>query len=541
MQGGEGMSTLDDFDPGVPEERFDDAKPVARPSRERIAPPDRSPPHSAEAEEHVIACCLLDGGDKDDKGNLLYPSLARAAESGVTAEDFYFPANRLLFEVCCDLRNGAQAVEVTTLGEELKTRRQLEAVGGYAYLMQVTGKIPTTAHAGYFIQKVREKAILRAAIKAHTQAVEEAYQFTGDLNEYLRLTHARLDAVTRATVIASQADKQARLAAHRVQNAQPPKEPTTRLYLADKPIATPGNIVTLISKAKTGKTAALGAAVASIIAATTNTLDRDTFKFRSSNPMGHAVIVIDTEQSRYDAWQCYQRTLKRAGDDADPPWLHHYALVGYTAGELREATELALKHGMDKHGGVFILIIDGVADLAASVNDEAECNGLVSWIRKLTVDYDAPAICVIHSNEAKMSGDDGRGHLGKQLTRKAESNLLLKKTGEVTVITSEKQRKAPITEADGVAFAWSDKAGRHVICDAPNAGEPHKGGRPSKYQFSDFTSIFPKEASKAITRPALYRFASFRNLLNDAYTDGLVQRAEKSFGFVYYIDVNTGA
>jgi hypothetical protein len=76
---------------------------------------------------------------------------------------------------------------------------------------------------------------------------------------------------------------------------------------------------------------------------------------------------------------------------------------------------------------------------------------------------------VIHSNEGLKSGDDGRGHLGKQLTRKAESNLLLKKEGETTAITSEKQRKAPITAADGVAFKWSDEEGRHISCGIPIA------------------------------------------------------------------------
>jgi len=69
------------------------------------------------------------------------------------------------------------------LAEELKTRRQLEVVGGIAYLMQVTGKIPTTAHAGYFIEKVREKQMLRELIKAATGAVEQAYGFTGTIQE----------------------------------------------------------------------------------------------------------------------------------------------------------------------------------------------------------------------------------------------------------------------------------------------------------------------------------------------------------------------
>src|SRR4051812_34457177 len=77
--------------------------------------PDRSPPHSAEAEEHVIACCLLDGSD----------SIARCLEARITAESFYFPANRLLFEVLLGLYQKTPPVSLEILAEELKTRRQL--------------------------------------------------------------------------------------------------------------------------------------------------------------------------------------------------------------------------------------------------------------------------------------------------------------------------------------------------------------------------------------------------------------------------------
>ncbi len=252
--------------------------------------------------------------------------------------------------------------------------------------------------------------------------------------------------------------------ARRISICNTPPEPVTRLFLAGKPIATPGNIQTLISKAKTGKTATIGATVAAIIAAITGRTDLDTLGFTAPNPEGKAVIVIDTEQSIYDAFLCYQRSLKRADIEKDPEWLYHYALVGYPSEKIKESLVLILEKVSKKHNGVFFIILDGVADLVLSVNDEAESKTIVTKLRALCVQYDTPMLTVIHSNEAAKSGDDGRGHLGKELTRKAESNLLLKKSGETTVITSEKQRKAPITEEDGVAFKWSNADGRHVSC-----------------------------------------------------------------------------
>ncbi|MDD3181140.1 MAG: replicative DNA helicase [Opitutaceae bacterium] len=165
----------------------------ARPSADTLSassPPDRSPPHSLEAEEHVLSCCLLDGSE----------SIARCLEARLTPEAFYAPANRLLFEVITALYQKTPPVTMEMLAEELRTRRQLDAIGGFAYLMQVTSKIPTTAHASYFIGKVREKHLLRELVKAATGAVEECYNFTGGIEEFVDKVEADLFRVTQDRV-----------------------------------------------------------------------------------------------------------------------------------------------------------------------------------------------------------------------------------------------------------------------------------------------------------------------------------------------------
>jgi hypothetical protein len=122
-----------------------------------------------EAEEHVIACCLLDGGD----------TLRRAKLAGVREESFYFPANGTTWRLMAGLVNAGKVLTLEVLAEELKTQRLIEAVGGFQYLMQVTGKVPTTSHAGYFIEKIVECERLRETIRAATEIVEGAYAYTG--------------------------------------------------------------------------------------------------------------------------------------------------------------------------------------------------------------------------------------------------------------------------------------------------------------------------------------------------------------------------
>jgi hypothetical protein len=340
------------------------------------------------------------------------------------------------------------------------------------------------------------------------------------------------------------APKASLLAGKRVQASTPPTEPVTRLFLAGKPIATPGNIVTLISRAKTGKTATLGACTAAIITASAGTtaLKPDNLGFTATNPNGHAVIVIDTEQSPFDAYTCYKRSLDRAGQPDDPKWLYHYTLVGISPEDLKKAIDEAITVAKSECGQVFVLILDGVADCVNSVNDEAECNGFVNWLRERTVTHDCPAVCVIHSNEGVKTGDDGRGHLGKQLTRKAESNLLLKKVGEITTITSEKQRKAPITEADGISFQWSDEHQRHMSCAGPE-NKKKGGGRKREHDIHAFWECLPKPGEKPMTGSQLHKFAAqmqeikpqtFKDLLNEASQDGLLTRTyDKTLGYFY--------
>jgi replicative DNA helicase len=150
-----------------------------RPRRRRepefrvVADNGRQVPASSEAEEHVLACCLLDGSE----------TIGRCLEDKLAAEAFYFPANRIIWNVMLELYRRCPPVTLEKLGEELVRLKQLDAVGGWPYLMQVTGKIPTTAHAGFFVERVKEVWLRRDMIRDASEAVEKLYAFEGTLAE----------------------------------------------------------------------------------------------------------------------------------------------------------------------------------------------------------------------------------------------------------------------------------------------------------------------------------------------------------------------
>jgi replicative DNA helicase len=150
----------------------------------------RGMPHSAEAEEYLLSCCLIDGAEV----------MARCLEARLVPESFYVPAHAILFGRLLDLYNRQIPIDVAVLGEELKNARQLDTVGGYAFLTRVSGSIPTTAQAGYFIERVREQHLLREIIRSATGAVEDCYGFAGGIDDFVDQIESRLFAVTQSRV-----------------------------------------------------------------------------------------------------------------------------------------------------------------------------------------------------------------------------------------------------------------------------------------------------------------------------------------------------
>lgn len=143
----------------------------------------RTLPHSIEAEEHLLSCCLIEDSD----------TLAQAIAVGINADTFYDSKHGIVFASLARLFNASKPIAVHILAEELKLTRELDAVGGYAFLVQVSSLSPTTAQAGYYIEKVIEMATLRTLIRSATKAVEDCYAWGGgDIHEFVEQTAGRV-------------------------------------------------------------------------------------------------------------------------------------------------------------------------------------------------------------------------------------------------------------------------------------------------------------------------------------------------------------
>lgn len=256
-----------------------------------------------------------------------------------------------------------------------------------------------------------------------------------------------------------------RLAARMYSPQVKPDEPTPRFWVANTLICTPGNLTTISAQAKAGKSAAIGAMIASTFADAK--LDTDCLGFVSKNPDGFAVVHIDTEQCLFDHWEGIQRAIRRSKVKAAPAWLRSHCLTGFPAADVRAAIPILIKQAAKQCGGVHSVFIDGIADAVPDVNDPSETSSLITELHKLAIEFDCPILNIVHLNPG--SDFKTRGHLGSQLERKSETNLKLKqdKAG-VSVIFADKNRRAPIPEKSGPCFAWSNESGMHVSVQNPS-------------------------------------------------------------------------
>ena len=94
---------------------------------------ERIPPHNLEAEQSLLGALLV------DKEGML-----RIADT-VRTEDFYRQAHGDIFQAMIDLYAKREPVDLLSLSNRLNEKHQLEAIGGRAYLIELTTIVPTAA------------------------------------------------------------------------------------------------------------------------------------------------------------------------------------------------------------------------------------------------------------------------------------------------------------------------------------------------------------------------------------------------------------
>ena len=143
------------------------------PSEDREISALSLPPHSTEAEQSVLGGLMLENSAWD-----------RIADV-VSGEDFYRHEHRLIFRTIANLINESRPADVITVQESLERNEELEAAGGFNYLITLAQNTPSAANIRRYAEIVRERSIIRQLAEIGTEIARKAYNPQGKSAEQL--------------------------------------------------------------------------------------------------------------------------------------------------------------------------------------------------------------------------------------------------------------------------------------------------------------------------------------------------------------------
>lgn len=134
---------------------------------------ERKVPQNNEAEMAVLGAVFLSTS-----------SLDKVSEE-LTRDMFYLKSHQLIFDTILSLRENNIPIDIKTITDELDKKKNLTSIGGVDYLIEIVDSVGVAANLEYYINIVKEKAVLRSLIDNATSIVTSAYESTDSLNDIL--------------------------------------------------------------------------------------------------------------------------------------------------------------------------------------------------------------------------------------------------------------------------------------------------------------------------------------------------------------------
>ncbi len=146
------------------------------------------PPHSIDAERSVLGSILIDKDGIIQVANLL------------AREDFYDPSNAIVYDAMIDLFSRNRPIDSVTVREVIDDKKQLEWIGGNAFLAELMSSVFTSANIYQYAQIIKNKSVLRKLIRAGNEIVMHGYDEAWETTELLEKCEKSLFGVTQTFI-----------------------------------------------------------------------------------------------------------------------------------------------------------------------------------------------------------------------------------------------------------------------------------------------------------------------------------------------------
>ena len=146
------------------------------------------PPQSVELEQAVLGALMLERDAIID------------VQEYVKAETFYLEEHRIIFKAIQSLSVEMKAIDLYTVTERLKSQKELQKVGGAAYLAELTQKVASAAHIEFHAKIIAQKYVQRELIRSATEIERRSYDDEVDVTELIGFAEQEIFRVSEGNV-----------------------------------------------------------------------------------------------------------------------------------------------------------------------------------------------------------------------------------------------------------------------------------------------------------------------------------------------------
>ncbi len=131
------------------------------------------PPQAVELEEAVLGALML------ERDSII------AVQEYVTPDAFYTEEHRLIYRAIEELSTELKPIDLYTVTERLKVKKELKKVGGAAYLAQLTQRVGSAANVEFHAKIIAQKYVQRELIRSATEIQRRSYDESTDVTELI--------------------------------------------------------------------------------------------------------------------------------------------------------------------------------------------------------------------------------------------------------------------------------------------------------------------------------------------------------------------
>ena len=146
------------------------------------------PPQAVELEEAVLGALMR------ERDSII------AVQEYITSDTFYTEEHRLIYKAIESLSAELKPIDLYTVTERLKVRKELKKVGGAAYLAQLTQKVGSAANVEFHAKIIAQKYVQRELIRSATEIQRRSYDEDQDVTDLIGFAEGEIFKVAEGHV-----------------------------------------------------------------------------------------------------------------------------------------------------------------------------------------------------------------------------------------------------------------------------------------------------------------------------------------------------